>query len=205
MDKMDTEDEDNNTSLDLASHAKKKLFELGKALGSSLDFHESENLTRNLSLIRGYFAFLTRDFYSVFSLSNTHLNNILQSLIIVCKMESRLTSTVVALCENNNMSVDLESFNVGPKRERSFVYLREPRNIQGFKQLCRTTGGSVCFTQVSGLLLDALRELEDVMLDGLCSCSIISSPDWNHRQQRLSRSSQRSVGMLSESGEEARP
>ena len=49
MDKMNTEDEDNNTSLDLASHAKKKLFELGKALGSSLDFHESENLTRNLA------------------------------------------------------------------------------------------------------------------------------------------------------------
>ena len=107
MDKMDTEDEDNNTSLDLASHAKKKLFELGKALGSSLDFQESENLTRNLSLIRGYFAFLTRDTESVFSLSNTHLNNILQSLIIVSKMEPRSTSSVVALCENNNMSVDL--------------------------------------------------------------------------------------------------
>ena len=69
------------------------------------------------------------------------------------------------VCENNNMSFDLESFNVGPKRARSFVHLHEPRNIQGFKQLCRTIGASVCFTQVSGLLLEALRELEDVMLD----------------------------------------
>ena len=45
----------------------------------------------------------------------------------------------------------VESFNVGPKRERSFVHLREPRNIQGFKKLCRTIGAIVCFTQVSSV------------------------------------------------------
>ena len=70
-------------------HAKKKLYELAKPLRSSLDLHECENLTRNLSLIRGYIVFLTRDSESVFSLSNTHLNNILQSLIIISKMEPR--------------------------------------------------------------------------------------------------------------------
>ena len=53
-------------------------------------------------MIQGYFAFLTRDSESVFSLSNTHLYNILQSLIIVSKMDSKSTSTVVALCENRS-------------------------------------------------------------------------------------------------------
>ena len=48
-------------------------------------------------MIQGYFAFLTRDSESVFSLSNTHLYNILQSLIIVSKMDSKSISTVVAL------------------------------------------------------------------------------------------------------------
>ena len=161
LDRFDTSEV---SSSKLVSHAKKKLFELSKSLGSSLDFYECENLSRKLSLTRGYITFLTRDPESFFSLSNTHLNNLLQSLIIVCKMES--ASTSVALCEDSTkVSWDLDTFQVGPRPERNFVHLREPRNIEGLKQLCRTIGGSVCFSQVSGLLLEALRELEDVMLN----------------------------------------
>ena len=125
---------------DLKSHVRKSLYHLCKSLGTTLGLYETEKLERTLALLRGYLQFLFQNqSHSKFSFSQTHLNNLVQSLILVTKLEPESTLMIVETGQDFS-SLDFlfnPEFLSVKKPEKQFCHLTKLKLIKLVEDIFR--------------------------------------------------------------------
>ena len=159
--------QDTDTAHSLNTHIKRRLGEVTSQLASSLGLYEQERLQRRLDLVRGYLSFLCRNPQSWLELSRTHLSNLLQSLVLVSRLEEAPHKIVLATGSHADTS-DL-GFLLQPellpatRPDKNFLHLTRPQLVASVRGICGTLGSSACLVQVTQLLVEGVREVGDTM------------------------------------------
>ena len=158
-----------DSSFSFNNQVKKSLFDLCNSLGTTLGLYEVEKLERTLSLLKGYLSFICANNHnkSMFHFSQTHLKNLIQSLILVSKFEPKSQKLILATGYRDFSDMDFlfhPEYYLGVKKvEKKFLHLTKPRLVETVKDICKIVGRSNCLYQVTVLLLEAIKELDDTM------------------------------------------
>ena len=157
---------DEDSSFTVNQFIRNSLYELGKSMSSSLGLYQSERLERMLALVKGYLSFLLSSCSSsLFSLSPTHLNIMIENLFLLCKLDQ--DTKVAIISGDDKIGSDFsDMFNYSSqaaRKQKSFCHLNTPRMVEHFNDICHLLGRHCCLLQLTIIMSEAITELRNIM------------------------------------------